>query len=241
MAGPCSVESKEQILKTAQGIKAAGGQILRGGAFKPRTSPHQFQGMGEKGLVYLAEAGEEMKMPIVTEVMDTRDVSLVSEYADILQVGTRNMQNYPLLKEVGKTDKPVLLKRGMWADLDEFLLAAEYIMAEGNENIILCERGIRTFVKYSRNTLDLNIIPIVKQECHLPIIVDPSHGTGRKPLVSPMSMGAIAVGADGLLVEVHHNPENAISDADQTISTGEFAELIQKLKPIAHTVGRKVG
>jgi 3-deoxy-7-phosphoheptulonate synthase len=238
MAGPCSIEDKDQIMETARSIKSAGGHILRGGAFKPRTSPHQFQGMGEKGLIFLAEAGEEMKMPIVTEVMDTRDVSLVSEYADILQIGTRNMHNYPLLKEVGKTEKPVLLKRGMSADLHEFLLAAEYIMSEGNEKIILCERGIRTFVDYSRNTLDLNIIPVIKQESHLPIIVDPSHGTGKRMMVEPMSKGAIAVGADGLMVEVHKNPENAISDADQTLSTLEFEKLIKDLRPFAKASGR---
>ena len=240
MAGPCSIESKEQILETAIKVKKAGAKILRGGAFKPRTSPHKFQGMGETGLNYLAEAGEETKMPIVTEVMDTRDVKLVTQYADILQIGTRNMQNYPLLKEVGKTNKPVLLKRGMCAGFNEFLLAAEYIMAEGNEKIILCERGIRTFVKYSRNTLDLSIVPMIKNESHLPIIVDPSHGTGRTDLVTPMSKAALAAGADGLMIEVHPNPEQAISDADQTLNPVEFQELVKTLTPIAKTLGRRI-
>lgn len=240
MAGPCSVEGKKQIMETAMKIKEEGGHILRGGAYKPRTSPHHFQGMGEKGLMYLAEAGEAMKMPIVTEVMDTRDVQLVSEYADVLQIGTRNMQNYPLLREVGKTENPVLLKRGMSADLNEFLLAAEYIMAEGNEKIILCERGIRTFVSYSRNTLDLNIVPIIKHESHLPIFVDPSHGTGKRLLVEPMSKAAVAVGADGLIIEVHPNPEEAISDADQTINIAEFRHLLNSIRPIAKAVGRRI-
>ncbi len=239
-AGPCAVESKDQILQTAQAVKKSGALILRGGAFKPRTSPHDFQGLGEEGLKYLADAASSVRLPCTTEVMDTRDVALVSEYADILQIGARNMQNYPLLKEVGKSDKPVLLKRGMSADVHEFLLAAEHIMNEGNRNIILCERGIRTFTRFSRNTLDLNAIPFIKQESHLPIIVDPSHGSGKRLFVHPLSKAAIACGADGLLVEVHPNPEEALSDAEQTISTKEFSALMKELGPVAQSVGRSV-
>ncbi len=240
LAGPCSVEGKDQIMATAQRVKEAGAKVLRGGAFKPRTSPHDFQGMGEKGLMYLSSAGKRFDMPIATEVMDTRDVKLVSQYADILQIGTRNMQNYPLLREVGKSEKPVLLKRGMWADFSEFLLAAEYIMAEGNDQIILCERGIRTFVKYTRNTLDLSIIPMIKHESHLPVIVDPSHGTGRIELITAMSKAAIASGCDGLMIETHVNPEEAISDADQTFSTEQFSKLVHDISPIANAMGRKI-
>ncbi|MBI2654645.1 3-deoxy-7-phosphoheptulonate synthase [Candidatus Woesearchaeota archaeon] len=240
MAGPCTVESKEQILETARAVKKAGARILRGGAFKPRTSPYSFQGLGEEGLKLLKLAKEETGLPIITEVMDTRNVPLVCKYADILQVGARNMQNFDLLKEVGKCSHPVLLKRGISATITEWFMSAEYIMAEGNHNIILCERGIRTFETYTRNTLDLNAVPAVKELTHLPIIVDPSHGTGRYSLVSPMSKAAIAAGADGLLIEVHPSPEKSVSDADQTISTKRFEKLMEELKLIAHAIGRKI-
>ncbi len=240
MAGPCSVESKEQIIETANEVKKAGAKILRGGAFKPRTSPYSFQGLGEEGLKLLNQAKEETGLPIITEVMDTRNVELVRKYADILQIGARNMQNYDLLKEVGKSKHPVLLKRGMSATINEWLMSAEYIMAEGNHNVILCERGIRTFENSTRNTLDLNAVPAIKELTHLPIIVDPSHGTGKYNLVGPMSKAAIAAGADGLLIEVHPNPEKSVSDADQTISTKRFEKLMQELKLIASAIGRKI-
>jgi len=240
MAGPCSVESKEQILETARAIKKAGAKILRGGAFKPRTSPYSFQGLGEEGLKLLKHAKDETGLPIITEVMDPRNVDLVCKYADILQLGARNMQNYDLLKEVGRCRHPVLLKRGLSATITEWLMSAEYIMSEGNHNVILCERGIRTFETYTRNTLDLNAVPSVKELTHLPVIVDPSHGTGRYSLVAPMSKAAIAAGADGLLIEVHPNPEKSVSDADQTISTKRFEKLMEELKPIAKAVGRDI-
>ena len=240
MAGPCSVESKEQIIETAISIKKSGAKILRGGAFKPRSSPYAFQGLGEEGLKLLKSAKEETGLPIITEVMDTRNVDLVSKYADILQIGARNMQNFDLLKEVGKTGHPVLLKRGLSATINEWLMSAEYVMSEGNHNVILCERGIRTFETYTRNTLDLNAVPAVKELTHLPVIVDPSHGTGRYTLVSPMSKAAIAAGADGLLIEVHPNPEKSVSDADQTISTKRFDKLMEELKLIADAIGRKI-
>ena len=240
MAGPCSVEGREQIIETAKSIKKAGAKILRGGAFKPRTSPYSFQGLGEEGLKLLKYAKEETGMPIITEVMDTRNVPLVCKYADILQLGARNMQNYDLLKEVGRCKHPVLLKRGLSATITEWLMSAEYIMAEGNHNIILCERGIRTFETYTRNTLDLNAVPAVKELTHLPVVVDPSHGTGRYTLVSPMAKAAVAAGADGLLIEVHPNPEKSVSDADQTISTKRFEKLMGELKLIAGAIGRRV-
>ena len=240
MAGPCSVESKDQIIETAKAIKKAGAKVLRGGAFKPRTSPYSFQGLGEEGLKLLKYAKEETGMPIITEVMDTRNVALVCKYADILQLGARNMQNYDLLKEVGRCKHPVLLKRGMSATITEWLMSAEYIMSEGNHNVILCERGIRTFETYTRNTLDLNAVPSVKELTHLPVIVDPSHGTGKYSLVSPMSKAAIAAGADGLLIEAHPNPEKSVSDADQTISTKRFAKLMEELKLVAKAVGREI-
>jgi len=240
MAGPCSVESRAQIIDTATAIKKAGAKILRGGAFKPRTSPYSFQGLGEEGLKLLKEAKEETGMPIITEVMDTRNVQLVCKYADILQLGARNMQNYDLLKEVGKCKRPVLLKRGMSATITEWLMSAEYIMAEGNHNVILCERGIRTFETYTRNTLDLNAVPAVKELTHLPIVADPSHGTGKYSLVAPMSKAAVAAGADGLLIEVHPNPEKSVSDADQTISTKRFEKLMDELRLIANAIGRKI-
>lgn len=240
MAGPCSVESREQIIETAKAIKKSGAKILRGGAFKPRTSPYSFQGLGEEGLKMLKHAKEETGMPIITEVMDTRNVPLVCKYADILQLGARNMQNYDLLKEVGRCKHPVLLKRGLSATITEWLMSAEYIMAEGNHNVILCERGIRTFETYTRNTLDLNAVPAVKELTHLPVVVDPSHGTGRYTLVSPMAKAAVAAGADGLLIEVHPNPEKSVSDADQTISTKRFEKLMGELKLIAGAIGRRV-
>jgi len=229
IAGPCSVESEEQTIKTAQEVKAAGAQMLRGGAFKPRTSPYDFQGLGLKGLKILQKAKKETGLPVVTEVTDPRDVSWVCEYADVLQIGTRNMQNFSLLKEVGKMKKPVLLKRGMYSTLKEWLNCAEYILAEGNPNVILCERGIRTFETYTRNTLDLSIVPSVKEVSHLPIIVDPSHGTGRLSLIEPMSLASMVAGADGIIVEVHFNPCEALCDKDQAMSPQMFAVLMKKL------------
>ena len=240
MAGPCAVEDEEQIMATAKAVKKSGAQILRGGAFKPRTGPYSFQGLGEKGLKLLAKARDATGLKIATEVMDVRDVELVAKYADILQIGTRNMQNYPLLKEVGKVKKPVLLKRGMWATYKELLLAAEYIMSEGNREVMLCERGIRTFETYTRNTLDINAIPVLKELTHLPVIVDPSHATGKKSLVGPVTKASVAAGADGIIIEVHPHPDKAVSDADQTLSTEEFDKLMKELKPIAEAVGRKL-
>ncbi len=239
MAGPCSVETKKQILEMAKLVKESGAHILRGGAFKPRTAPYDFQGLGKIGLHFLRQAGDISGLPVITEVIDVRDIELVEKYTDIFQVGTRNMQNYPLLKELGKTRKPVLLKRGMWATYKELLLAAEYILIGGNENVILCERGIRTHVQETRFTLDLNAVAYLKHETHLPIIVDPSHGTGRSNLVRAMSRAAIAAGADGLLLEVHYDPRKSISDADQAISTQELTKLIKEVKKVAEAVGRK--
>ena len=230
IAGPCSVESEDQTLKTARDVKEAGAHMLRGGAFKPRTSPYDFQGLGLKGLKILEMAKKETGLPIVTEVTDPRDVSWVCEYADVLQIGTRNMQNFTLLKEVGKVDKPVLLKRGMYSTLKEWLNCAEYILAGGNPNVILCERGIRTFETYTRNTLDLSIVPAVKEVSHLPIIVDPSHGTGRLSLIESMSLAAMVAGADGVMIEVHHNPCEAICDKDQAMPPETFGGLMKKLQ-----------
>ncbi|MBN1501240.1 MAG: 3-deoxy-7-phosphoheptulonate synthase [Spirochaetes bacterium] len=229
IAGPCGVESEEQVMTTAEGVKLSGAKLLRGGAFKPRTSPYAFQGLGLKGLKILEKAKLETGLPIVTEVVDPRDVTWVCEYADVLQIGARNMQNFTLLREVGKVDKPVLLKRGMYSTLAEWLNCAEYILAEGNPNVILCERGIRTFETYTRNTLDLSIIPAVKEVTHLPIIVDPSHGTGRKSLIEPMCLAAIAAGVDGLEIEVHNEPESALSDSDQQFTIDEFDGLMKKI------------
>lgn len=240
MAGPCSVESKEQILTVAQAVKKMGGHILRGGAFKPRTLPYSFQGLGEEGLKLLSIAREETGLPYVTEVLAPEEISLVEKYADILQIGARNMQNYPLLKGVGRASKPILLKRGMSATIEEWLGCAEYILNEGNPNVILCERGIRTFEKVTRNTLDVAAVPIIKELSHLPIIIDPSHGTGIRSLVNPMSKASIAAGADGLLVEVHHNPEMALSDGAQSILPDDLRILIEELKPIAKAVGRRI-
>lgn len=230
IAGPCSVENEHQILAIARRVKEAGAHILRGGAFKPRTSPYAFQGLGLEGLKILAKAKEETGLPVITEIMDTHHLPIVMEYVDILQVGSRNMQNYTLLKELGKTDKPVLLKRGMNATLMEWLNCAEYILSEGNPNVILCERGIRTFETYTRNTLDLSIVPSAKEITHLPIIVDPSHGTGKASLIERMSLAAVAAGSDGLMIEVHDNPDKALSDKDQQITTADFAGLVKKIR-----------
>jgi len=238
MAGPCAVEGREGLLETARSVKAAGGHILRGGAYKPRTSPYTFQGLGEEGLKYLAEAKRETGLPIVTELMDTREASVVCEYADLVQIGARNMQNFKLLKEVGSRQKPVLLKRGMSSTVKELLLAAEYIMSEGNYDVILCERGIRTFEDATRNTLDLSIVPLIKQLSHLPVIVDPSHATGKWDLVPPMALAAVAAGADGIMVEVHPRPEEALSDGPQALLPMTFAKLMDDLGTLASAVGR---
>lgn len=232
IAGPCSIESESQMKETAWAVKDAGADMLRGGAFKPRTSPYAFQGLGLKGLKILKKAGEETGLPVVTEVLDTRDVSWVSEYADVLQVGARNIQNFSLLKEVGKIDKPVLLKRGMDSTIDELLNCAEYILNAGNPKVILCERGIRTFETYTRNTLDLSAIPAIKELTHLPIIVDPSHATGRLSLITPMSLAAIACGADGIMVEVHRNPAEALSDKEQSLTPAQFSDMMKKISAL---------
>ncbi|MCX7027068.1 MAG: 3-deoxy-7-phosphoheptulonate synthase [Spirochaetes bacterium] len=229
IAGPCSVETETQTIETAIAVKKAGAKMLRGGAFKPRTSPYAFQGLGLKGLKILDKAKKETGLPIVTEVVDTRDVSWVGEYADVLQIGARNMQNFSLLREVGKSGKPILLKRGMYSTIEEWLNCAEYILAEGNPNVILCERGIRTFETYTRNTLDLSMIPAVHTESHLPILVDPSHGTGIRSMIEPMSLAALVAGADGLEIEVHIDPPSALSDKDQQLTPGQFTLLMKKL------------
>ncbi|MBM7614531.1 3-deoxy-7-phosphoheptulonate synthase [Alkaliphilus hydrothermalis] len=226
MAGPCAIESKEQMLASAKAVKEAGGHILRGGAFKPRTSPYSFQGLGEEGLEILKEVGEHYQLPVISEVMDPRDVEMISRYVDVIQIGTRNMQNFSLLKEAGRANKPILLKRGMAATIEDWLMAAEYIAAEGNQDIILCERGIRTFENYTRNTLDIAAVPIIKSLTYLPIIVDPSHGTGRRELVAPMAKAAIAAGVDGLMVEIHPSPCDALSDGPQSLELPEFADLM---------------
>jgi 3-deoxy-7-phosphoheptulonate synthase len=229
IAGPCTVETEDQTLAVARAVKEAGGTILRGGAFKPRTSPYSFQGLGHEGLKILALARKETGLPVVTEIMDTRHIAMVSEYADMFQIGSRNMQNFTLLKEVGKTDKPVLLKRGMNATLEEWINCAEYILSEGNPHVVLCERGIRTFETYTRNTLDLSIIPAVKEITHLPVIVDPSHATGRASLVERMCLAAVAAGSDGLMVEVHPDPQEALCDKDQLLTLEEFSGLVKKI------------
>jgi 3-deoxy-7-phosphoheptulonate synthase len=240
IAGPCAVESREQILETAQLVRDAGAHLLRGGAFKPRTSPYSFQGLGQEGLEYLAEAGAATELPIVTEVMSPEQVALVGQYADVLQVGTRNMQNYALLHAVGESDLPVLLKRGMMSTIEELLMSAEYIMSHGNRRVMLCERGIRTFETYTRNTLDINAVPVLKELTHLPVIVDPSHATGKWNLVSAVSRAAVAAGADGLIVEVHPRPEQALSDGGQSLRSARFAELMTELKRVAQAVDRMV-
>ena len=238
MAGPCSVESKEQICSTAKLVKEAGANFMRGGAYKPRTSPYSFQGMEEEGLILLAEARKETGLPIVTEVMNPREVDLVAKYADVMQVGARNVQNFSLLKELGKLKKPILLKRGMMTTIKEFLMSAEYILSEGNSDVILCERGIRTFETATRNTLDLSCIPVIKKESHLPIIIDPSHGTGHWDLVESMSRAAIAAGADGLMIEVHPDPANAYSDGPQSLKPEKFSRLMATLRPFIELMGR---
>ena len=238
MAGPCSVENRQMLFDVAKAVKQAGAHVLRGGAFKPRTSPYSFQGLGEEGLKLLHEASKEFGMPVVTELMDARDLPLLEKYADIVQIGARNMQNFELLKEVGQGRKPVLLKRGLSATITEFLLAAEYILSQGNFKVILCERGIRTFEDQTRFTLDLNAVPVIKRLSHLPIIVDPSHGTGSWDYVAPMAKAAVAAGADGLMIEVHPNPEVALSDGPQSLLPKKFAVLVKELKQVARTVGR---
>ncbi|MBN2058650.1 MAG: 3-deoxy-7-phosphoheptulonate synthase [Candidatus Saganbacteria bacterium] len=240
IAGPCSIESKQQIIEVAEAAKRAGACALRGGAFKPRTSPYSFQGLGEEGLKLLAEARKQTGLPVVTEVMDTRDVALVAKYADVLQIGARNMANFNLLKEVGKVKKTVLLKRGPGSTIQELLMSAEYIMSEGNKNVILCERGIRTFETATRNTLDLNAVPMIKKLSHLPVIVDPSHGTGEWDMVPAMSRASIAAGADGLIIEVHPRPEAAMSDGAQSLKPDTFADLMKDLKKVAKAVGREL-
>jgi 3-deoxy-7-phosphoheptulonate synthase len=240
MAGPCAIESEEQLLTTAQAVKAAGATILRGGAFKPRTSPYQFRGLGENGLRILAEVGEETQMPIISEVMAPNDVDLVAKYVDILQIGARNMQNFILLDEVGKTKKPVLLKRGLSSNFQEWLLAAEYILSQGNEHVILCERGIRTFETYTRNTMDISAIPIIEKVSHLPIVADPSHATGKWYLVPPLALAAVAAGADGLLIEVHPNPDLALADGPQSLTFDNFRLLMSQILTIAKARNRKL-
>ncbi len=238
MAGPCSVENRQMLFATAKAVKQAGAQVLRGGAFKPRTSPYSFQGLGEEGLKYLREAADATGLKVVTELMDVREIELVEQYADIIQIGARNMQNFELLKEAGQSHKAVLLKRGLSATITEFLLAAEYIVSQGNFNVILCERGIRAFEDQTRFTLDLAAVPVIEQLSHLPVVVDPSHATGHWDLVEPMAKAAVAGGADGLMIEVHPNPEAALSDGPQSLLPERFASLMKELKKVAKAVGR---
>ena len=240
MAGPCTVESKERLLKIAKVVKRCGAKILRGGAFKPRTSPYSFQGLGEKGMKFLFEAKKEVGLPVVTELMDVRDLPLFLKYADIIQIGARNMQNFELLKEVGKTKKPILLKRGMANTVKDFLLSAEYVFSEGNHNVILCERGIRTFEDATRFTLDISAVPVIKKLSHLPIIIDPSHCSGTWEYVAPLSKAAVAVGADGLIVDVHDDPEKAVCDGPQALKPNKFEVLMDELRVIAKAVGRSI-
>ncbi len=240
VAGPCAVEDCAQIVRTAKAVKTAGADMLRGGAYKPRTSPYAFQGLEEEGLKLLAQARAETGLPVVTEILNPRDVELVVEYADMLQIGARNMQNYTLLREVGRAKRPVLLKRGLAATTEEWLMAAEYILSEGNYDVALCERGIRTYETSTRNTLDISAVPIIKRLSHLPILVDPSHGTGKRALVPPLARAALAAGADGILVEVHPAPETALSDGPQSLSFDEFAQMMAGLRPVAAAVGREM-
>jgi len=240
IAGPCSIESEKQINETAKKVKEAGASILRGGAFKPRSSPYTFQGLGEKGLKMLKNVSEKFDIPTATEVMDTRDVALVARHTDILQIGARNMQNFSLLKEVGQTKKPIILKRGLSATIKELLMSAEYILSEGNFDVILCERGIRTFEEFTRNTLDLSAVPSIKMLSHLPVIVDPSHACGKWGLVAPLSKAAVACGTDGLLIEVHPNPQEALSDGSQQLLPDNFAEMVKELRDVAKAVGRQI-
>ncbi|MBI5101877.1 MAG: 3-deoxy-7-phosphoheptulonate synthase [Nitrospirae bacterium] len=240
MAGPCAVENMTVLASIADKVKAAGASFLRGGAYKPRTSPYSFQGLGEEGLKHLAQARDRTGLPIVTEIMDPRDLEVISEYADIIQIGARNMQNFRLLLEVGTSDKPVLLKRGLSSTIKEWLMSAEYIMSRGNQNVMLCERGIRTFETATRNTLDLSAVPVLKQLTHLPVVVDPSHGVGKRDLVAPMAKAAIAAGADALMIEVHTNPEEAMSDGDQSLKPEQFEKMMRELRPVAEAVGREL-
>jgi 3-deoxy-7-phosphoheptulonate synthase len=240
MAGPCAVETRAQVTGVAKAVKSSGARVLRGGAFKPRTSPYAFQGLAEEGLQYLAEAKKVTGLPIITEVVDPRDIDLVAQYADVLQIGARNMQNFRLLTEIGKQRKPVLLKRGLSATIKEFLLSAEYIMAGGNHNVMLCERGIRTFETQTRNTLDLSAVPLIQKLSHLPVVVDPSHATGRWDLVVPLARAAVAVGCDGLLVEVHGNPEEALCDGEESLTPAKFAAMMDELRKVAQAVGREI-
>jgi 3-deoxy-7-phosphoheptulonate synthase len=240
IAGPCAVENQEQTLRIAHLVKAAGAHLLRGGAFKPRTSPYSFQGLHEEGLKILARARDETGLPVVTEALDSESLHLVEKYADAIQIGARNMQNFSLLREAGRSKLPVFLKRGMSATLDELLMAAEYIVSEGNYNLFLCERGVRTFSDHTRNTLDLSVVPAVKRLSHLPILVDPSHGTGRRDKVPPLTLAALAVGADGVMVEVHDDPENALSDGPQALLPEDFRRLVEDLKGMASLVGRTI-
>ncbi|HXG37299.1 MAG TPA: 3-deoxy-7-phosphoheptulonate synthase [Bacteroidota bacterium] len=240
MAGPCSVENEEQIFTIAKSVAASGAKILRGGAFKPRTSPYSFQGLGEEGLRLIRAAADEYHLRVVTEVMDKSQIDLVEKYADILQVGARNMQNFTFLKELGKASKPVLLKRGLAATIEEWLMSAEYILAGGNQNVILCERGIRTFETATRNTLDIGAIPVVKKKSHLPIIADPSHGIGIRDKVIPMARACVAAGADGIIVEVHHDPDHAKSDGAQSLYPDQFAQMMKEVRIIAEAIGRKI-
>ena len=240
MAGPCAVEGREQLLEAAQAVKRAGAQMLRGGAFKPRTSPYSFQGLGEEALRLLAAAREETGLPVVTEVMAPEQVPLVTTYADVLQIGARNMQNYALLHAVGEAQRPVLLKRGMMSTVEELLMAAEYVLSHGNERVVLCERGIRTFETYTRNTLDISAVPLLKQLSHLPVVVDPSHGTGKWELVGAVAKAAVAAGADGLLIEVHPHPSRALSDGAQSLKPETFAQLMAELRAVAQAVGREL-
>lgn len=240
MGGPCAIESLETLREIAKKVKESGAQILRGGAFKPRTSPYSFQGLGVEGLKIMKQVCDEVGLLSVTEVIDPRDVELMADYVDIMQVGARNMQNFNLLKEIGKSKRPVLLKRGMMATIKEFLMSAEYILNEGNFNVILCERGIRTFENYTRNTMDINAVPVIKNLSHLPIVVDPSHATGKWGLVTPISKAAVAAGADGLIVEVHVHPEEAVSDGTQTLNADNFDILVKEVGAVAQAVGRKI-
>ncbi len=240
IAGPCAVESKLQLFETARSVHTSGAKIIRGGAFKPRSSPYSFQGLGEEGLKLLREISKETGLPVVTEVMDTRQMELVANYADMIQIGSRNMQNFPLLKEAGNSKKPILLKRGLMATIEEFLNAAEYILHQGNDQVVLCERGIRTFETTTRNTLDLSAVPMLKHLSHLPVIVDPSHATGIRWMIPTMSKAAIAAGADGLILEVHHKPEDALCDGPQSLYLEEFSELMVELHKIANAVGREI-
>ena len=240
VAGPCAVESLDQMRAIAEGVRRAGCQFLRGGAYKPRTSPYSFHGLGEKGLEILAQVSQEFELPTITEAIDEESLRLVAQYADVIQIGARNMQNFSLLRSAGRTKTPVLLKRGMAATLEELMLSAEYLMAEGNEKVMLCERGVRTFTDYTRNTLDLSVIPAIKRISHLPILADPSHGTGKRNKVLPMSRAAIAAGADGLLIEVHHKPEEALSDGAQAIVPSDLELLVRQVEAIAGVVGRSL-